>query len=150
MCFLSATATKMLEGESCRLLEEAENVLEVSGYQSFLLVLNLDNDLLTQMTDLYLKKGDNLAAACLGNMTHRLNSIVSQFRYKLNLLKHEHDMTEYYLRNHALTKRHRRFEVGTIAILFSILSFILSSSSMVVTQYTISDKFNTVSFRDYF
>jgi len=128
--------TQMTE-QGCRALETEEKILAIDGVDSFILSLDLNSILPSKMTNLYTKAGDELGLACLLNMTQRINHSLLTFKGKLGQFEKENQVLDEYLRLHALG-RHKRVEIGTWALLISLVSFALSSTGLAITEYRLN------------
>ena len=123
--------------QGCRALETEEKILAIDGVDSFLLNLDLNSILPSKMTNLYTKAGDELGLACLLNMTQRINHSLLAFKGKVGQFEQENRVLDEYLRSHALG-RHKRVEIGTWALLISLVSFALSSTGLAITEYRLN------------
>ena len=126
-----------MPNEDCLALEEEENVLSIVGFDSFLISIDLQSEFLGEMVKAYEKKDDESGKDCQIKMSSRIEAIMRIFKHKVLVLENENSLVEHYLKNFALS-RNPRFEIGSLALIMSILSFLLTTSNLVISQTQIT------------
>ena len=116
----------------CRALVTREKVLGTDGVGQFLLAFNLNAKLPEKLVAAYQKKADKRGESCLGNMTEALTVNLDSFGQKVNRMLNEQKMTALYLSDSRFVGRGKRFEIGTLSLLLSVLSFFISTTGLVV------------------
>ena len=137
LCVVAIRGDVQVTNSGCRALEVDRKILSINGMNNFLLTLDLSSLIPTAMTQSYARANDELGLHCVLNMTARINQSLVSFKQRIGQFEREGQILEEYLRSHAMG-RHKRVELGTLAFLLALVSFVLSSSGLAVTEYQLS------------
>ena len=139
----------LLKTVPCKMLETRENALGIKGLGTILIQVDIGFNVPERLMGRY-RANDQKGSECLGNLTKALNLTTQNFGSRLNKVVREEAMTSLYLSDdrYVSKSRQKRFDAGTFAMLMAIMSFVMSTTGLVVNRVeynSINDRLKVMS-----
>ena len=135
----AGSSVTILDGQSCRAIDEEGGVLKVETLDSFIYSVDMNHSLeiTAKFTEAYQRSKDGKGSQCSAKMSDRLEVSMNTFERQVIEYKEENMLLSYYLEAYAgRVKREIGFLVG---LFFSIANMVATSLNIAVSEVRWND-----------
>ena len=130
----------ILPGKECRAILPTGGTLQYEGIDSFMLSLNLGNQLAEEYLRRYQDSGDKVGKECMSNVYHLINSTISVFEKKFSDMEMENNLLQLYMTDASFLGKPKRSAGAVLfAVLISITNLAATSLGIAFSSLKMND-----------